>query len=54
MNAKERGHLVDEAVFRVRAPRREPKEMRFLDWGEVEDLAAKLSRRTGTWSCSPR
>src|SRR5262249_45952410 len=31
-NAKERGHLVDEAVFRVKAPRREPREMRFLDW----------------------
>ncbi len=39
-NAKERGHLVDEGVFRVKAPRREPKEMRFLEWGEVEELAA--------------
>jgi len=39
-NAKERGHLVDEAVFRVKAPRREPREMRFLDWDEVEELAA--------------
>src|SRR5712691_5431193 len=39
-NAKERGHLVDEAVFRVKAPRREQSEMRFLEWGEVDELAA--------------
>src|SRR5438034_5236112 len=39
-NAKERGHLVDEAVFRVKAPRREQSEMRFLEWDEVEELAA--------------
>jgi integrase len=39
-NAKERGHLVDEAVFRVKAPRREPKEMQFLEWDEVEEFAA--------------
>src|SRR6266511_828343 len=39
-NAKERGHLVDEAVFRVKPPRREPREMRFLGWDEVEELAA--------------
>ena len=39
-NAKERGHVVDEGVFRVKAPRHEPHEMRFLDWGGVEELAA--------------
>ncbi len=39
-NAKERGHLVDEGVFRVKAPRREPHEVRFLEWPEVEELAA--------------
>src|SRR6266540_2594937 len=39
-NAKERGHLVDEAVFRVKAPRRDQREMRFLEWDEVEELAA--------------
>jgi integrase len=39
-NAKERGHLVDEGVFRVKAPRRDQPEMRFLSWNEVEDLAA--------------
>ncbi len=39
-NAKERGHLVDESVFRVKAPRRESREMRFLEWDEVEELAA--------------
>ena len=39
-NAKERGHLVDEGVFRVKAPRRDQLEMRFLAWHEVEELAA--------------
>jgi integrase len=39
-NAKERGHLVDEGVFRVKAPRREQPEMRFLTWAEVDELAA--------------
>src|SRR5215211_1462943 len=39
-NAKERGHLVDEGVFRVKAPRRDQPEMLFLDWEEVEELAA--------------
>jgi integrase len=39
-SAKERGHLVDEAVFRVKSPRREQAEMRFLEWDEVEELAA--------------
>jgi hypothetical protein len=29
-NAKERGHVVDEAVFRLKAPRHEAREMRFL------------------------
>jgi integrase len=38
-SAKERGQRVDEAVFRVRPPRRERAEMRFLDWNEVERLA---------------
>jgi integrase len=39
-NAKERGHGVDEGVFRVKAPRRDQPEMRFLDWDAVEELAA--------------
>jgi integrase len=39
-NAKERGHLVDEGVFRVKAPQRDQPEMRFLDWDEVEEFAA--------------
>jgi hypothetical protein len=39
-NAKERGHFVDESVFRVKAPRREQSEMRFLEREEVEELAA--------------
>jgi integrase len=40
-NARERGQVVDEAVFRVRPPRRERAEMRFLDWREVELLASE-------------
>jgi integrase len=40
-NAKERGHVVDEAIFRLRPPRRERAEMRFLDWSEVELLASE-------------
>ena len=46
-NAKERGHLVDEGVFRVKAPRREQPEMRFLDWNEVEELAANTNAPYG-------
>ena len=46
-NAKERGHLVDEGVFRVKAPRREPQEMRFLEWDEVEELAANTAAPYG-------
>ncbi len=46
-NAKERGQLVDEGVFRVKAPRREPKEMRFLGWDEVEELAANTAAPYG-------
>jgi integrase len=38
-SAKERGQMVDEAVLRVRPPRRERAEMRFLDWSQVERLA---------------
>jgi integrase len=46
-NAKERGQLVDEGVFRVKAPRHEPKEMLFLDWGGVEELAANTAAPYG-------
>ena len=38
-SAKERGQTIDEAILRVRPPRRERTEMRFLDWSEVERLA---------------
>jgi integrase len=38
-SAKERGQAIDEAILRVRPPRRERAEMRFLDWSEVERLA---------------
>jgi integrase len=40
-SAKERGHDVDEAIFRVRPPRRDRVEMRFLEWPEVELLASE-------------
>ena len=44
-NAKERGHIGRRgAVFRVRAPRREPREVRFLTWGEADQLAANTDR----------
>src|SRR5712691_10377018 len=46
-NAKERGHLVDEGVFRVKAPRRDPKEMQFLNWDDVEELAANTAAPYG-------
>ena len=39
-NAKERGHAVDEGIFRLKAPRHEAREMRFLIWPEVEEIAA--------------
>jgi len=39
-DAKNRGQRVDEAILAVRPPRREAREMRFLDWAEVEELAA--------------
>jgi integrase len=38
-SAKERGQTIDEAVLRVRPPRRERGEMRFLDWSEVDRLS---------------
>lgn len=40
-SAKERGQTVDEAILRIRPPRRERSEMRFLDWSEVEQLASE-------------
>lgn len=40
-SAKERGQIIDEGVLRVRPPRRERTEMRFLDWSEVERLASE-------------
>jgi integrase len=39
--ARERGQIVDETIFRVRPPRRERAEMRFLDWPEVEQLGSE-------------
>lgn len=40
-SAKERGQTIDEGALRVRPPRRERTEMRFLDWSEVELLASE-------------
>jgi integrase len=39
--ASERGQTIDEAILRVRPPRTERAEMRFLDWSEVERLACE-------------
>src|SRR6266540_1552578 len=50
-NAKERGHRVDEAVFRVKAPRREPKEMQFLEWDEVRSEERRVGKECRSrWS----
>jgi integrase len=46
-SARERGHVVDEAVFRVRPPRRERTEMRFLGWREVELVASETVETYG-------
>ena len=45
--AQERGQTVDEAIFRVRPPRRERAEMRFLDWPQVEQLASETVEQYG-------
>jgi len=39
-NARARGHAVNPAVFAIRPPRTEFREMRFLTWSEVEELAS--------------
>ena len=38
-DARVRGFTVNEALFRIRAPHHEPREMRFLSWHEVDLLA---------------
>jgi integrase len=42
-NARERGQKVDEAIFRLSAPRLDEREPRFLSWPEVEELASMCS-----------
>ncbi|MEZ5101209.1 MAG: site-specific integrase [Thermoleophilia bacterium] len=37
--ARERGQVVDDALFRVRLGRRDRRETRFLTWAEVDELA---------------
>jgi integrase len=39
-SAQERGHVVDGGVLRVKRPRVEEREPRFLSWAEVDELAA--------------
>ena len=39
-NASERGHVVDESVFRIRPPKQEEREPHFLTWPQVEDLSS--------------
>lgn len=46
-SAQERGQIVDAAVIRVRPPRRERTEMRFLNWAEVEQLALETAEPYG-------
>jgi integrase len=42
-NARERCQRVDEAIFRLPAPRLDEREPRFLRWPEVEELASLCS-----------
>jgi hypothetical protein len=51
-SAKERGQTSDEGVLRVRPPRRERVEMRFLDWSEASNSRRRRSSRTATSSAS--
>jgi hypothetical protein len=37
-NASERGHVINEAVLRIKPPKQEEREPRFLTWPEVEEL----------------
>lgn len=46
--AKERGQVIDEAALRVRPPRRERSEMRFLGWPQVDDLASETVEPFGS------
>lgn len=39
-DARARGQTVPEAIFNVKPARRERREMRFLSWDQVEELAA--------------
>jgi integrase len=39
-SAQERGQIVDESVFRIRRPKHEEREARFLTWTQVEELAS--------------
>jgi integrase len=43
LSARERGQIVDEAVFRIRPPKHEEREARFLTWAQVEQLASVCS-----------
>ena len=40
--ASERGHTVDEVIFRLRPPRYEEKPIRALTWDEVDTIASWL------------
>jgi integrase len=42
-SARERGQKVDEAIFGLSAARPEERRPRFLDWGEVEELASQCA-----------
>jgi integrase len=40
-SARERGQKVDDAIFRLPAPRLDEREPRYLSWREVEELASQ-------------
>ncbi len=50
-NAQERGHVVDDAVLRIKPPRVEEREPRFLTWSEVEELAAACAEEQAGHRC---
>ena len=47
-NASSRGHRISPALFDLKPPRMESKEMRFLSWSEVELLASETNDPYGT------
>ena len=52
-DAKVRGLTVNDALFRIRAPNHEPREMRFLSWARSTSSRPIPSSPTATWCGRP-